>query len=129
MATTFTLNLYKDEFNSEFLFQIKRGVIAGVKTTGFETSKVLQVEGTEEDLDKVGYVIFCDDEQKIKSVFPSFITKEDYKEEERKVFTQTYNNLLNELARLASMGCTHAGGDEFRLLYDTMCTMQDRIFA
>lgn len=129
MTTMFTLNLYKDEFNAEFLYQINRGVIEGIKTTGFENSKVIKVEGTAEDLERLGEVIFCDDEEKIKSVFPSFITKEDYKNREREVFAKTYDNLLRELAGLAMMGCTYTTGEEFRILYDTMNTMESLRFA
>ena len=129
MNATFTLNLYKDEFNAELLFQIKRNVIAGIKATGFENSKVMQVEGTADDLERLGFVMFCDDEQRIKSVFPSFITKEDYKNREREVFAKTYDNLLRELAGLAMMGCTYTTGEEFRILYDTMNTMESLRFA
>lgn len=129
MATTFTLKLYKDEFNSELLFQIKRNVITGIKATGFENKKVMEVEGTAQDLEKFGFVMYCNDEQKIKSVFPSYITKEDYKNEERQVFEMVYDNLLHELAKLAMMGCTHTTGKEFKLLYDTMNTMEAMRFA
>lgn len=129
MNATFTLNLYKDEFNTELLFQIKRDVIEGIKTTGFENSKVMQVEGLAEDLDRLGFVMFCDDEQRIKSVFPSFVTKEDYKNKEREVFAKTYDNLLRELVGLATMGCTHTSGEEFKLLYDTIKSMESLRFA
>ena len=129
MNTTFTINLYKDEFSAELLYQIKRGVITGIKTTGFENSKVLKVEGTAEDLERLGEVMFCEDEMKIKSVLPSFITKEDYKNREREVFAKTYDTLLRELVGLAMMGCTHTSGDEFRILYDAMNTMESLRFA
>lgn len=129
MNTIFTLNLYRDEFNAELLFQIKRNVITGIKATGFENSKVMQVEGAAEDLERLGFVMFCDDEQRIKSVFPSFITKEDYKNREREVFAKTYDNLLRDLAGLAMMGCTYVTGEEFTILYDTMKTMESYRFA
>lgn len=129
MKATFTLRLYKDEFNSELLFQIKRNVIAGIKATGFETKKVMEVEGTAADLEKFGFVMYCNDENKIKSVFPTYITKEDYKNEERQVFAKVYDNLLHDLAKLAMMGCTHTTGKEFKILYDAMNAMEAMRFA
>ena len=72
-----THRLYKDEYNAEFLYQLEHDQIDGLMATDESTEKVLVICGTLEDLQKLSSLMYENDEQKIKSVFPSFITKAD----------------------------------------------------
>ena len=72
-----TYRLYKDEFSSEFVYQLENDRIEGLMATDESSEKVLVISGDVETLEKLGGIMFVNDEQKIKKVFPSYVTKEE----------------------------------------------------
>lgn len=127
METTFTHRLYKDEYNAELLYQIEHDFIFGLLATDESTEKVLVVAGSLENLLKLSSLMYENDAQKIKSVFPSFVTKEDQERREKEIFMETYNSLRDNLCRMIaiSSGTHHKNSREHDLLYDIYVQMMD----
>lgn len=122
---TFSHRLYKDEFSKEFIYQLEHGQIDGLMATDESSEKVLVIVGEFEILEKLGHIMYCEDEQKIKSVFPSFITKEEQEREEKQIFNQTYNNLRDNLCKMIRIAHkTHyKSTKEFDMMYDLSVQM------
>lgn len=74
---TYTHRLYINEYNKELVKQISYNKIEGLYCTDESTDKVLCIEGTLENLNKLSSLMYCDDFAQIKSIFPSFLTQED----------------------------------------------------
>lgn len=127
MATTFTHRLYKDEYNAEFIYQLEKDNIVGLMATDESTEKVLVIAGELEQLQKLGEIMYCNDEKKIKSVFPSFVTKADQERREKEIFMQTFNGLRDNLCRMIEMSQTthHRNTKEHDMLYDMYCSMME----
>ena len=81
-----THRLYKDEYNSELLYQLENDLIEGLMATDESTEKVLVIAGSLENLQKLASLMYENDAQKIKSVFPSFVTQEDQERQQKDVF-------------------------------------------
>lgn len=124
---TFTHRLYKDEFNAEFIYQLEKGNITGLLATDESSEKVLVIVGELENLEKLGHIMYCDDQEKIKSVFPSFVTKEDSDRRQKELFYQTYDQLRNNLIRIINMADTtrYENTKEYGLMYEMYCKMND----
>ena len=122
-----THRLYKDEYNAEFLYQLEHDQIDGLMATDESTEKVLVICGTLEDLQKLSSLMYENDEQKIKSVFPSFITKEDQERAEKQTFNQVYNELRDNLCKMIGMAhkTHHKSTKEFDMMYDLYCQMME----
>lgn len=127
MATKFTHRLYKDEFSKEFVYQLEQGQIDGLMATDESSLKVLVIEGELEVLEKLGQIMYCEDEKKIKSVFPSYITKEDVHNAERAAIQTVYETMLHEMSKLSkqAFNCKHKSGREWKVLYDAFCQMRE----
>ena len=123
--TTFTHRLYKDEFNTEFIYQLEKGNITGLLATDESSEKVLVIVGELENLEKLGHIMYCDDQEKIKSVFPSFVTQDDLQRRTKELFIQTYEQLRNNLCRIITMSNTTTYGStkERDLMYEAFCKM------
>jgi hypothetical protein len=123
----FSHRLYKDEFNEEFIYQLEKGNIDGLMATDESSEKVLVIVGKLADLEKLGHIMYCDDQEKIKATFPSFITEQDFKDEQREVAERLYNMMLSEMARLAtkSLNVTYRISQEYRITYDAYCKMRE----
>jgi hypothetical protein len=69
--------------------------------------------------------MYCEDEQKIKSVFPSFITKEDLEREEKSTFNHLYNELRDHLCKMIEVAhkTHHKSTKEFDMMYDLYVQM------
>ena len=69
--------------------------------------------------------MYENDDQKIKSVFPSFITKEDQEREEKQTFNQVYNELRDHLCKMIGMAhkTHHKSTKEFDMMYDLYVQM------
>ena len=65
---TFSHRLYKDEFSKEFIYQLEHDQIDGLMATDESSEKVLVIVGELEILEKLGHIMYCEDEQKIKSI-------------------------------------------------------------
>lgn len=124
---TFSHRLYKDEFSKEFIYQLEHGQIDGLMATDESSEKVLVIVGELEILEKLGHIMYCEDEQKIKSVFPSFITKEDQERAEKQTFNKTYNELRDNLCKMIGMAhkTHHKSTKEFDMMYDLYCQMME----
>lgn len=122
-----THRLYKDEYNAEFLYQLEHDQIDGLMATDESTEKVLVICGTLENLQKLSSLMYENDEQKIKSVFPSFITKEDQERAEKQTFNQVYNELRDNLCKMIGMAhkTHHKSTKEFDMMYDLYCQMME----
>ena len=120
-----THRLYKDEYNAEFLYQLEHDQIDGLMATDESTEKVLVICGTLEDLQKLSSLMYENDEEKIKSVFPSFITKEDQERAEKQTFNQTYNELRDHLCKMIGLvrKTNHKSTKEFYMMYDLYIQM------
>ena len=122
-----THRLYKDEYNAEFLYQLEHDQIDGLMATDESTEKVLVICGTLEDLQKLSSLMYENDDQKIKSVFPSFITKEDQERAEKQTFNKAYNELRDNLCKMIGMAhkTHHKSTKEFDMMYDLYCQMME----
>lgn len=130
MTTThFSHRLYKDEYNAEFIYQLEKDNITGLLATDESTEKVLVIVGALEDLQKLGEIMYVDDHNKIKEVFPSFVTKEDQERREKELFYQTYDSLRNNLCKIISMSNRnrYTKTSEFELMYEMFCKMDDKV--
>ena len=125
MNKKMTHRLYKDEYNAEFLYQLEHDLIDGLMATDESTEKVLVVCGTLEDLQKLSSLMYENDAQKIKSVFPSFVTKEDQERQEKEVFNKAYNELRDNLCKLISISqrTHHKTTKEFDMMHDVYVQM------
>lgn len=124
---TFSHRLYKDEFSKEFIYQLEHDQIDGLMATDESSEKVLVIVGELEILEKLGHIMYCEDEQKIKSVFPSFITKEDLERSEKELFNKTFNALRDNLCKMVVLAnkTRHKSTKEHEMLYDIFCRMDD----
>ena len=122
-----THRLYKDEYNDEFLYQLEHDQIDGLMATDESTEKVLVICGTLEDLQKLSSLMYENDDQKIKSVFPSFITKEDQERAEKQTFNKAYNELRDNLCKMIRMAhkTHHKSTKEFEMIYDLYRQMME----
>ena len=122
-----THRLYKDEYNTEFLYQLEHDQIDDLMATDESTEKVLVICGTLEDLQKLSSLMYENDDQKIKSVFPSFITKEDQERAEKQTFNKAYNELRDNLCKMIGMAhkTHHKSTKEFDMMYDLYCQMME----
>ena len=122
MNTTMTYRLYKDEYNSELLYQLENDLIEGLMATDESTEKVLVISGTLEDLQKLASLMYENDAQKIKSVFPTFVTQEDQERMQKDLFMQAFNELRDNLCKMIDVSKRTHNKDtkEFDLMYD-MC--------
>jgi hypothetical protein len=125
--TIFSHRLYKDEFNAEFVYQLEKGNIEGLTATDESSEKVLVIVGKLADLEKLGHIMYCNDEAKIKATFPSFVTEQEFKDEQREVAERLYNTMLTEMAKLAtkSLNVRHRSSQEYRIMYDAYCKMRE----
>jgi hypothetical protein len=125
MNKKMTHRLYKDEYNAEFLYQLENDLIDGLMATDESTEKVLVISGTLEDLQKLSSLMYENDAQKIKSVFPSFVTKEDQERQEKEVFNKAYNELRDNLCKLISISqrTHHKTTKEFDMMHDVYVQM------
>lgn len=125
MNTTMTHRLYKDEYNSELLYQLENDLIEGLMATDESTEKVLVVAGSLENLQKLASLMYENDAQKIKSVFPSFVTQEDQERQQKDVFKQAYNELRDNLCKMITLSQRTHNKDtkEFDLMYDMYIQM------
>lgn len=125
MNTTMTHRLYKDEYNSELLYQLENDLIEGLMATDESTEKVLVIAGSLENLQKLASLMYENDAQKIKSVFPSFVTQEDQDRQQKDVFKQAYNELRDNLCKMITLSQRTHNKDtkEFDLMYDMYVQM------
>ena len=123
-----TYRLYKDEFSSEFVYQLEHDQIEGLMATDESTEKVLVISGDVETLEKLGDIMFVNDEQKIKSVFPSFITKEDHEQTQKDFFSKMRTDLMNDLCKMINLSNkTHYKDTEEYKLMREMYFMMDNL--
>ena len=125
MNTTMTHRLYKNEYNAELLYQLENDLIEGLMATDESTEKVLVVAGSLENLQKLASLMYENDAQKIKSVFPTFVTQEDQDKMAKEVFSKAYNELRDNLCRIISVAQKTHNKDtkEFNLMYDMFVQM------
>lgn len=124
---TFSHRLYKDEFSKGFIYQLEKGQIEGLKATDESTEKVLVIVGELEILENLGHIMYCEDEQKIKSVFPSYITKEDYERQQKEFFSQMHTDLMRNLCEMIHLEnmTNHKNTEEYNLMYRIHFMMND----
>jgi hypothetical protein len=125
--TTFSHRLYKDEFNAEFVYQLEKGNITGLLATDESSEKVLVIVGELETLQKLGEIMYVNDPEKIKEVFPSFVTKEDSDRRQKELFYQTFDLLRSNLCRIINMSNTtrYESTKEYDMMYEMFCKMND----
>ena len=123
-----TYRLYKDEFSSEFVYQLEKDQIEGLMATDESTERVLVISGDVETLEKLGEIMFVNDEQKIKSVFPSFITKEDQEQNQKEIFSKMRTDLMNNLCKMINLSnkTHHKDTEEYKLMRE-MYFMMDNL--
>lgn len=131
METTLRLThrLYKDEYWSEFIYQLEHGQIDGIRVTDESTEKVLVCVGELEDLQKLSSIMYCFSEAKIKSVFPSFITEKEHEEEQKKVYKDLFVHIEFELCQMIRKGNNHRWEDteEYKNLHNIYCSMKEQM--
>lgn len=71
MATTLTLRLYRNEYNSNFVRQIENNCIDGL-TAVDGNNDVVFIQGDITLLEQLQGLMYTDDENTIQAVFPSF---------------------------------------------------------
>ena len=125
MNTTMTHRLYKDEYNAELLYQLENDLIEGLMATDESTEKVLVIAGSLESLQKLASLMYENDAQKIKSVFPTFVTQEDQERMQKDVFKNAYNELRDNLCKMIviSQKTHNKNTKEFDLMYDMYVQM------
>ena len=128
MKSRMTYRLYKDEFSSEFVYQLEKDQIEGLMATDESTERVLVISGDVETLEKLGEIMFVNDEQKIKSVFPSFITKEDQEQNQKEIFSKMRTDLMNNLCKMINLSnkTHHKDTEEYKLMRE-MYFMMDNL--
>ena len=124
---TMTHRLYKDEYNAEFLYQIEHGQIEGLMATDESSDKVLVIEGTLEDLQKLASLMYEDNAEKIQEVFPSFITREEQNREQVRAFYAMYNELRDKMLQLynKSEKTRYSDTKEMQMMYDIWVQMSE----
>lgn len=124
---TFSHRLYKDEFSKEFIYQLEHDQIDGLMATDESSEKVLVIVGELEILEKLGHIMYCEDEQKIKSVFPSFITKEDLEQMQKEIFSKMRTDLMTNLCRMINLSnkTNHKDTEEFKLMREVFFLMDN----
>ena len=122
-----TYRLYKDEFSSEFVYQLENDRIEGLMATDESSEKVLVISGDIETLEKLGDIMFVNDEQKIKKVFPSYVTKEESDNYQKQIFDYMLSDLRNNLCRMTlfTKGTHCKDTKEYDLMYEMFCKMDD----
>ena len=122
-----TYRLYKDEFSSEFVYQLEKDLIEGLMATDESSEKVLVISGEVETLEKLGEIMFVNDEQKIKSVFPSFVTKEDQEKMQKEIFSKMHTDLMKNLCEMIHISSRthHKDTKEYDLLYEIHTMMNN----
>lgn len=122
-----TYRLYKDEFSSEFVYQLEHDQIEGLMATDESTEKVLVISGDVETLEKLGDIMFVNDEKKIKSVFPSFITKEDHEQTQKDFFSKMRTDLMNDLCKMINLSnkTHHKDTEEYKLMREMFFMMDN----
>lgn len=122
---TMTHRLFKDEYNAELLYQLEHDLIDGLMATDESTEKVLVISGTLEDLQKLSSLMYENDAQKIKSVFPSFVTQEDQDRLQKETFKKAYNELRDNICKMITLSQRTHNKDtkEFDLMYDMYVQM------
>lgn len=128
---TMTHRLYKDEYNAEFLYQLEHGQIVGLIATDESSDKVLVIEGTLEDLQKLASLMYTDDEKKIKDVFPSFVTRHDFEVAQKDTFERLYNEMLNEMCVLVNRSCRTRYEDtkEFKVMFEAYTKFKETYWS
>lgn len=127
MKSRMTYRLYKDEFSSEFVYQLENDRIEGLMATDESSEKVLVISGDVETLEKLGDIMFVNDEQKIKKVFPSYVTKEESDNYQKQIFDYMLSDLRNNLCRMTlfTKGTHCKDTKEYDLMYEMFCKMDD----
>ena len=131
MKSKMTYRLYKDEFSSEFVYQLENDRIEGLMATDESSEKVLVISGDVETLEKLGDIMFVNDEQKIKKVFPSYVTKEESDNYQKQIFDYMLSDLRNNLCRMTlfTKGTHCKDTKEYDLMYEMFCKMDDLYMA
>ena len=127
MKSRMTYRLYKDEFSPEFVYQLEKDQIEGLMATDESSEKVLVISGDVETLEKLGDIMFVNDEQKIKQVFPSFITMEDHEKTQKEIFSKMRTDLVNNLCKMISLSnnTRHNDTEEFKLMREMFFMMDN----
>lgn len=123
-----THRAYKEEYNEEFLRQIINGRINGLTITGEESEKVIVIAGELENLQKFSGLMYAEPE-KIKAVFPDFLTEEDVDAIWKKAYSQAYEALRQAIveATCADFGNGYRRTQESKDLLDMRIGMMDRV--
>lgn len=121
-----TYRLYKDEFSPEFVYQLEHDLIEGLMATDESTEKVLVVSGEFKTLAKLESIMFVHDEQQIKSVFPTYVTKEDQEQQQKEMFSKMHADLMRNLYEMIhlSSGTHHKDTKEFKLMREMHFMME-----
>ena len=127
MKSKMTYRLYKDEFSSEFVYRLENDRIEGLMATDESSEKVLVISGDIETLEKLGDIMFVNDEQKIKKVFPSYVTKEESDNYQKQIFDYMLSDLRDNLCRMTlfTKGTHCKDTKEYDLMYEMFCKMDD----
>lgn len=109
-----THRVYIDEYNKEFIHQLSNNNIEGLTATDESTNKVIVISGEMEDLQKVCSLMYVEDENKIKEVFPSFQTIEDVERMAREEASKVYDSVRDSLLTLINNASHRSGLDLYR---------------
>lgn len=95
-----THRLYINEYNEELVYQLSHNSLSGYFCTDESTEKVLVISGELEDLTKLSSLMYENDEEKIKSVIPSFITRKEAEQDCKKSCKEVHDLLQGEILKI-----------------------------
>jgi hypothetical protein len=118
MKTLLTLVVYKNEYKPLHVEFFKKS-FAVVN----ESEKALEIEGYENELEKVQKLMFATDEE-VKAEFPTFVTEEERRAYTEKRFHEVCDTMRNTLLDMIQNGAVN---EDFRQLKETYFKLQEYI--
>lgn len=118
MKTLLTLVVYKNEYKPLHVEFFKKS-FAVVN----ESENALEIEGYENELEKVQKLMFATDEE-VKAEFPTFVTEEERRAYTEKRFHEVCDTMRNTLLDMIQNGAVN---EDFRQLKETYFKLQEYI--
>ena len=97
-----THRLYINEYNQELVYQLSHNSIPGYFCTDESTNDVLVISGELEDLQKLSSLMYVEDEAKIKTILPGFITKQETLEDIEKAYKKIHDVMQDEILKVVN---------------------------
>lgn len=118
-----THRLYINEYNQELVYQLSHNAIDGYFCTDESTNNVLVISGEIEDLQKLSSLMYVEDEEKIKTILPGFITTNDVDKDIKAACDAVYDVFQKELLAVINK---HYQKTNYCLTHDpTWCLLAD----